>query len=52
LRRDADPSAVAAAITAIALGSNNLSYLDADGPTPEAWNSLLLLMIDMLFPPS
>jgi len=52
LRRDVDPSAVAAAITAIALGSNNLSYLDADGPTPEAWNGLLLLMIDMLFPPS
>ncbi|NBU55931.1 MAG: TetR/AcrR family transcriptional regulator [Acidimicrobiia bacterium] len=52
LRRDVDPSAVAAAITAIALGSNNLSYLDADGPTPEAWNGLLLVMIDMLFPPS
>ncbi|MGA0328680.1 MAG: TetR/AcrR family transcriptional regulator [Ilumatobacteraceae bacterium] len=50
LRRDVDPSAVAAAITAIALGSNNLSYLDADGPSPEAWNGLLLLMIDMLFP--
>ena len=50
LRRDVDPSAVAAAITAIALGSNNLSYLDVDGPSPEAWNGLLLLMIDMLFP--
>jgi AcrR family transcriptional regulator len=52
LRQDADPAAVAAAINAIGLGSNNLSYLDADGPTPEAWSGLLLLMIDMLFPPS
>jgi AcrR family transcriptional regulator len=52
LRQDADPSAVAAALTAIALGSNNLSYLGDDGPTPEAWNGLMLLMIDLLFPPS
>ncbi len=52
LRRDADPAAVAAAITAIGLGSNNLSYLDSDGPTPEAWSGLLVLMIEMLFPSS
>ena len=52
LRSDADPAAVAAAMAAIALGSNNLSYLDGDGPTPEAWNGLLILMINMLFPPS
>jgi AcrR family transcriptional regulator len=50
LRSDVDPAAVAAAMTAIALGSNNLSYLDGDGPTQEAWNGLLLLMINMLFP--
>ena len=51
LRSDADPAAVAAAITALALGSNHLSYLGDDGPTKEAWNGLLLMMIDMLFPP-
>jgi hypothetical protein len=52
LRQDADPSAVAAAMTSIALGSNNLSYLDGDAPTPDAWNGLLLMMINMLFPPA
>lgn len=52
LRRDADPAAVAAAINALALGSNNLSFLAEDGPTPEAWNGLILLLIDLLFPPS
>ena len=52
LRRDADPVAVAAAINALALGSNNLSFLAEDGPTPEAWNGLMLLLIDLLFPPS
>jgi AcrR family transcriptional regulator len=51
LRADADPSAVAAAMTALALGSNHLSYLGDEGPTRETWNGLLLLMIDMLFPP-
>jgi hypothetical protein len=43
---------VAAAINALALGSNNLSFLAEDGPTPEAWNGLMLLLIDLLFPPS
>ena len=52
LRRDVDPAAVAAAINALALGSNNLSFLAEDGPTPEAWNGLILLLIDLLFPPS
>ena len=52
LRGDVDPAAVAAAITAIALGSNHLWYLGNDGPTQEAWNGLLIKMIDMLFPPS
>jgi AcrR family transcriptional regulator len=51
LRTDADPAAVAAAMTALALGSNHLSYLGDEGPTREAWNGLLLMMIDMLFPP-
>jgi AcrR family transcriptional regulator len=52
LRRDADPAAVAAAINALALGSNNLSFLAEDGPSPDAWNGLILLLIDLLFPPS
>jgi len=52
LRRDADPAAVAAAINALALGSNNLSFLAEDGPSPDAWNGLMLLLIDLLFPPS
>ena len=52
LRGDVDPAAVAAAITAIALGSNHLWYLGNDGPTQEAWNGLLVKMIDMLFPPN
>lgn len=51
LRHDTDPAAVAAAITAIALGSNHLSYLGNDGPTKEAWNGLMFTMINMLFPP-
>ena len=51
LRNDTDPAAVAAAITAIGLGSNHLSYLGNEGPTREAWNGLLITMIDMLFPP-
>jgi uncharacterized protein (DUF2062 family) len=51
LRHDAEPAAVAAAITAIGLGSNHLSYLGNEGPTREAWNGLLFTMIDMLFPP-
>lgn len=52
LRRDVDPRAMAAVLTAIALGSNHLSLLGDDGPTPEAWTGFLLLMIDLLFPPA
>ena len=51
LRKEVNPAAVAAAMTAIGLGSNHLSYLGDEGPTREAWNGLLLMMIDMLFPP-
>jgi AcrR family transcriptional regulator len=50
LRGDVDPAAVAAAITALALGSNHLSYLGDEGPTQSAWNDLMLKMTDMLFP--
>lgn len=50
LRKDADPKAVAAVLTAVSLGSTNLSLLGEDGPTPEAWMNLMLLMVSLLFP--
>lgn len=50
LRRDVDPTAVAAVLSAVALGSINLSLLDADGPSPEAWTALMLLFVSLLFP--
>jgi hypothetical protein len=52
LRSDADPKAVAAVLTAVSLGSTNLSLLGEDGPTPEAWMELMLLMVRLLFPAS
>ena len=52
LRTDVDPAAIAAMIAAIGLGSNILSLLGDDGPTPDAWRSSLLVLIDMLFPPA
>lgn len=52
LRPDVDPRAMAAALSVISLGSNLLSLLGDDGPTPEAWTSLLLLMVELLFPPA
>jgi AcrR family transcriptional regulator len=52
LRTDVDPKAMAAVITAIALGSNHLSLLGDDGPSPEAWTAFMLLMIETLFPSS
>jgi len=50
LRRDVDPQAVAAVLAAVALGSVNLSLLESDGPSPEAWTSLMVLFISLLFP--
>lgn len=52
LRKDVDPAAIAAVVTAIGLGSNILSLLGEDGPTPDAWQSSLFVLIDMLFPPT
>lgn len=52
LRRDVDPAAIAGMVVAIGLGSNILSLLGDDAPTPEAWQSSLLVLIDMLFPPA
>jgi AcrR family transcriptional regulator len=50
LRHDVDPQAVAAVLSAVALGSINLSLLDSDGPSREAWTNLMLLFISLLFP--
>lgn len=50
LRRDVDPQAVAAVLSAVALGSVNLSLLESDGPSPEAWTSLMVLLISLLIP--
>ena len=50
LRPDVDPSAVAAMLVAVGLGSNVLSLLGEEGPTPEAWTGFLLVMIETLFP--
>lgn len=52
LRTDVDPAAIAAMVTAIGLGSNILGLLGEDGPTPEAWQSSLFVVINMLFPPA
>ncbi len=52
LRPDVDPKAIAAAVSVISIGSNLLSLLGDDGPSPEAWTSFLLLMVEMLFPPA
>lgn len=50
LRSDVDPKALAAMFVAVGMGSNLLSLLGEDGPAPEAWTGLLLVMIETLFP--
>jgi len=50
LRADVDPKSIAAALSAISLGSVNLSLLGDDGPTPEAWLKLMILLVQLLFP--
>lgn len=50
LRSDVDPKAVSAMLVAVGLGSNVLSLLGDEGPTPDAWMGFLLLMVDTLFP--
>lgn len=52
LRPDVDPKAVAAMLGAVGLGSNVLSMLGEEGPTPDQWNGFLLVMIEALFPPN
>jgi hypothetical protein len=37
-------------LVVVGLGSNVLSVLGEDGPSPEQWLGLLLVMIDALFP--
>ena len=52
LRPDVDPKALAAMLVSVGLGSNLLSLLGEDGPTPEGWSAFLFLMIETLFPAS
>lgn len=51
LRADVDARAVAVAISAINLGSNVIEVLGENGPSPEAWWSLISFFIGALFPP-
>ena len=50
LRPDVDPKALAAMLVAVGMGSNLLSLLGDDAPTPDAWTRLLFVMIEALFP--
>lgn len=50
LRSDVDPRAMAAVISAMALGSINLSLLESDGPTQQAWTDLMIMLDSLLFP--
>jgi len=52
LRPDVDPKALAAMLVSVGLGSNLLSLLGEDGPTPDSWSRFLFLMIETLFPAS
>lgn len=51
LRSEVDPKAMAAVLVALSLGSNNLSLLGDDAPTAEHWTELLVLLVNLLFPP-
>lgn len=50
LRSDLDPRAVAAALSVINLGSTIIDVLGSDGPTPEAWWSLIGFFLNTMFP--
>lgn len=50
LRPDVDAKAVAAMLVSVGMGSNLLSLLGEDGPSPDAWSAFLFLMIQTLFP--
>jgi len=50
LRAGLDPSSIAALVVAIGLGSNILGLLGEEGPTPAAWQTSLVILVDMLFP--
>ena len=50
LRSDVDPKAMAAMLVSVGMGSNLLSLLGEDGPTPDSWSRFLFLMIETLFP--
>lgn len=50
LREDVDPRAVATILSAVAIGSNIVDILGESAPDPEAWWSLLFVLINSLFP--
>lgn len=52
LRPDVDPKAFAAMLNAVGMGSNLISLLGEDGPSAEDWSRLLLVLIELLFPPT
>lgn len=50
LRRDVTPKALAAMLVAVGLGSNVLSLLGEEGPSPDEWTAFLMVMVSELFP--
>ena len=50
LRRDVNPKAIAAMLVAVGLGSNVLSLLGDEGPSPDEWMAFLMVMVSELFP--
>lgn len=52
LRPDIDPKAFAALLNAVGMGSNLISLLGEDGPSADEWSRLLLVLIELLFPPT
>ena len=50
LRADVDPKAVAVAIQAIGMGSIWIDIVGSDAPDPSSWHSMMLFLVQSLFP--
>lgn len=50
MRSDVDPKAVAIAIQAIGMGSIWIDIVGAGAPEPDQWHSLMIFLIQALFP--
>lgn len=50
LRGGLDPRALAVALMAVALGSNVISMLGDEAPSPEAWFGLLMFLVAQMYP--